>query len=514
MKKVVILALALTLILPLVSCAGNKDKRDGRKETGAETETETETLPETETETVPGTVTLRSGLYFPDGANLEEELPPYIEIDTENMTWRHGLSLAMSYFNSGEITVKPVKMVVQGKDSFVQDAVWYALDNDERGIRIAICPQSDSLFIVVNVEGREDTPGLPAEGDVFILNDLSLHLTGRTYNSKEEYDIYRKSGGDLDPLDVLFSDVFCDAGDLLEICRELPVLVCGEENGRRALWDDFCEKVTRGEEAKILIAYFYRPEYGPDGPYSDSDAPLKAELHRIEYDGEMFLNSYRRSSEKFYTETDGYECLKDFDDDQNGGKIWYLCDDPDLTYDEIMKSYLSSDSNDFLHATLVYNEEEPSIGFETSPSDKTIIDLSTQVYNDEQLSEIREYEGPIEKLDEKYPVECIRELPDGAYRVSYLGEERVVSVWFDKYGDTSYSKSFGAKLSKSDFTGLNQGMSFDEVRELDPDGDYPFLYVERTLPQNISYHYTKDGYLITVYYDDALTITEVTVGLI
>ena len=31
MKKIVILALAMALILPLISCAGNKDKKDGGK---------------------------------------------------------------------------------------------------------------------------------------------------------------------------------------------------------------------------------------------------------------------------------------------------------------------------------------------------------------------------------------------------------------------------------------------------------------------------------------------------
>ncbi|MBR3991192.1 MAG: hypothetical protein IKI91_03565 [Clostridia bacterium] len=505
MKRIVILALAMALILPLISCAGNKDKKDGGKETGTGAETETETGPEA--------VTLRSGLYYPDGANLEEELPQYFEIDAVNMTWRNGQSLAISYFIEGTITVKPVKAVATGKDTKIKEVEFFVLENDD-GVRVEICPNSGSMFTVISSEGEENVPWLPKVGDVFILNDLSLHLTGRTYDSKEEFDKYRSFGSDLDPRDVLFRDVFCDAEDLLGICREIPVLVAGAEKGGRALWDEFCEKTSRGEAATILIAYFYRPEYGPDGPYPEGEAPLMAELSRIEYDGKVFLNSYRRSSEKFYAETDGYECLKCFNDAPSGEKTWYLCDDPNLTYDEFMKSYLSSYSGDFIHATLAYAEETPSVDFETSPDDKTVIDLSTRVYDEGQLHKIMNFKGPIEKLDEEYPIECIRALQDGTYRVSYLGEESVVSVWFDEYGDTTYSKSFSDKLSKSDLTGLSQGMSFDEVRELDPDGDYPFVYSNVYVFQNVSHHYTKDGYLITITYDDALTITDISVGLI
>ena len=507
MKRIVLLALAMALILPLISCAGNRNKEAGGKENGAETETEAET------ETVPAAATLRSGLYYPDGANLEEELPQYFEIDAVNMTWRNGLSLAISYFIEGTITVKPVKAVATGKDTKIKEVEFFVLENDD-GVRVEICPNSGSMFTVISSEGEENVPWLPKVGDVFILNDLSLHLTGRTYDSKEEFDKYRSFGSDLDPRDVLFRDVFCDAEDLLGICREIPVLVAGAEKGGRALWDEFCEKTSRGEAATILIAYFYRPEYGPDGPYTEGEAPLMAELSRIEYDGKVFLNSYRRSSEKFYAETDGYECLKCFNEDPNGEKTWYLCDDPDLTYDEFMKLYLSSYSGDFIHATLAYAEETPSVDFETSPDDKTVFDLSTRVYDEGQLHKIENFKGPIEKLDEEYPVECIRALQDGTYRVSYLGEESVVSVWLDKYGDTDYAKIFSVKLSKSDFDGLSRGASFDEVRELDPDGDYSFIYSNTYVPQNISYHYTKDGYLITITYDDALTITDISVGLI
>ena len=511
MKRIVILALAMALILPLISCAGNKDKETSGKESGAETETETG----------PEAVTLRSGLYYPDGANLEEFPIPYIEIDMENMTWSSGGSLYMSYAVLGTITVKPVKTIVNSKDTIIKEVEFFVLENDN-GVRVEICPHSGSMFTVMSIEGEENVQLLPKVGDVFILNDLSLHLTGRTYDSKEEFDKYRWSGSDMDPRDVLFRDVFCDAEDLLEICREIPVLVAGAEKGGRALWDDFCEKTSRGEAATILIAYFYRPEYGPDGPYTEGEAPLMAELSRIEYDGKVFLNSYRRSSEKFFEETDGYECLKCFNDAPSGEKTWYLCDDPDLTYDEFMKSYLSSYSGDFIHATLAYAEETPSVDFETSPDDKTVIDLSTRVYDEGQLHKIENFKGPIEKLDKEYPIEFIRALQDGTYRVSYLGEERVVSVWLDKYGDTDYGKIFSRKLSKSDFDHLSQGASYDEVWKLDPEGYYSFIHLAYSSKQidldvivpHISYHCTKDGYLITITYDDALTITDISVGLI
>ncbi|MBR3991193.1 MAG: hypothetical protein IKI91_03570, partial [Clostridia bacterium] len=71
MKKIVILALAIALILPLISCVGNGSKEDGGKETRAETETET----------APSALIVpQDGTYMA----LDEADEPQISIDSED----------------------------------------------------------------------------------------------------------------------------------------------------------------------------------------------------------------------------------------------------------------------------------------------------------------------------------------------------------------------------------------------------------------------------------------------
>ncbi len=65
------------------------------------------------------------------------------------------------------------------------------------------------------------------------------------------------------------------------------------------------------------------------------------------------------------------------------------------------------------------------------------------------------------------------------------------------------------EVLKSDFDNLKTGQSLDDVREIDPDGEYLFLETGRNDTPKVSSHYTKDGYFITVEYDDANVIISI-----
>ena len=67
---------------------------------------------------------------------------------------------------------------------------------------------------------------------------------------------------------------------------------------------------------------------------------------------------------------------------------------------------------------------------------------------------------------------------------------------------------------KSDFDKLVKGQSLDEVRAIDPNGEYLFLYTGRNDAPKVSSHYTKDGYLITIEYDVSNVITSINEELI
>lgn len=143
-----------------------------------------------------------------------------------------------------------------------------------------------------------------------------------------------------------------------------------------------------------------------------------------------------------------------------------------------------------------------------SSTDKNVTDLSSEIYEESQLLEIEKFDGSIDELGAKYPIECIREIDD-SYRVVYLGVDKVAVLWFDNSGKKIMGKVYSSKLSNNDFNDLKEGMSVQDVQNVDPNGEYLFLYTGRNDTPRVSYHCTKDGYLISIEYDESNTITSI-----
>ena len=74
-------------------------------------------------------------------------------------------------------------------------------------------------------------------------------------------------------------------------------------------------------------------------------------------------------------------------------------------------------------------------------------------------------------------------------------------IVFDSQGNKILGDIHGVLLSKSDFDHLEKGATLNTVQEIDPAGEYLFLYTGRNDTPRLSTHYTKDGYLITIEYD-------------
>ena len=146
-------------------------------------------------------------------------------------------------------------------------------------------------------------------------------------------------------------------------------------------------------------------------------------------------------------------------------------------------------------------------------SDKSLVDLASVVYDESQLSEIIASDCLINELNAKYPIECLRRCND-MFRVSYRGNACVAVLLFDNSGKMLNGSIYTVKLSKSDFDGLSKGKSLEDVRTADPDGVYSFLYTGRNDIPKASAHYTKDGYLIKIEYDDSNTIISISAELI
>ena len=156
---------------------------------------------------------------------------------------------------------------------------------------------------------------------------------------------------------------------------------------------------------------------------------------------------------------------------------------------------------------------ESDLNIEISPTDKSLVDLASKIYKETELSELVKFSGSLNELNVKYPIECLRE-DNGMYRVSYLGNESVAIFLFDGSGNRLFGSTHSTQLLKSDFDKLAKGQSLDEVRTIDPNGEYLFLYTGRNDTPKVSSHYTKDGYLITIEYDASNVIISINEKLI
>lgn len=153
------------------------------------------------------------------------------------------------------------------------------------------------------------------------------------------------------------------------------------------------------------------------------------------------------------------------------------------------------------------------LNIEISQPDKSLVDLASKTYDETDLSELAEFNGLLNELNTKYPIECLRK-DNGVYRVSYLGDGRIAVLLFDSSGNKILGNTYRTQLLKSDFNGLAKGQSLDAVRAIDPNGEYLFLYTGRNDTPKESLHYTKDGYLITIQYDASCSIISINEELI
>lgn len=150
---------------------------------------------------------------------------------------------------------------------------------------------------------------------------------------------------------------------------------------------------------------------------------------------------------------------------------------------------------------------------EISPSDKSLIELASRIYDESKLLEIIKFNGSLSELNTQYPIECLRK-DSGVYRVSYLGDGSVAVLLFDDSGNRIWGKIYNTNLLKSDLGRLVKGQLLEEVKAIDPNGEYLFLFTGKNDTPKVSTHYTKDGYKVTVEYDDSNTIINIKEELI
>ena len=133
-------------------------------------------------------------------------------------------------------------------------------------------------------------------------------------------------------------------------------------------------------------------------------------------------------------------------------------------------------------------------------------------YSDVQLSEIAESEMSKDQLVGQYPATYTRTVSivqddisnaTSAVAVHYWGETKVLQLMFDdNSGNKLSSRIYNANCLKSAFEALAVGQPMSDVQTIDPEGDYVFLYTGRRDVPRVSTHYTTDGFLINITYNE------------
>ncbi|MBR2615347.1 MAG: hypothetical protein IKC69_01570 [Clostridia bacterium] len=98
------------------------------------------------------------------------------------------------------------------------------------------------------------------------------------------------------------------------------------------------------------------------------------------------------------------------------------------------------------------------------------------------------------------------------YHLTYYGEDRVLTVLYDPSLDSSRKLSldfFPVELAKEHFASVTVGSTLEEVRALDPKGQY--LYPENARVSCISNHFTTEGILISIQYNQEHRIIDILV---
>lgn len=163
---------------------------------------------------------------------------------------------------------------------------------------------------------------------------------------------------------------------------------------------------------------------------------------------------------------------------------------------------------------------------------KNIYEIVSATYAEHELDDIVANEYSVEVLNQKYPIECVRKSKD-TYEtllnqnfteeyianpdeddfpwIIYLGENHYVFLLYNDVGKCIYSsKNSISNTELSSFLNIKKGDTLDKIKELDANGDYTYIenFTGVVMPPT-SQHYTKDGYIVGIIYDDNYCVDNV-----
>lgn len=138
-------------------------------------------------------------------------------------------------------------------------------------------------------------------------------------------------------------------------------------------------------------------------------------------------------------------------------------------------------------------------------NEKNYEELITIEYNiNDYFADIYLYGYTLSEVNEKYKIECLRQVDDVYYALFKSKTGGKLFVFFSKNEDEKYvvirSWYYEKKITKDDFCSLIIGIStLDDVRDIDKFGDEISATSVLSL---VSIHFTSDKYYFAIKYED------------
>ena len=159
------------------------------------------------------------------------------------------------------------------------------------------------------------------------------------------------------------------------------------------------------------------------------------------------------------------------------------------------------------------NHDQKVMGIPIIESNVNIFDVLECEYSPDEIQNIMNMRVTLPELNEKYPVKCLK-MHNDAYYAYYRSDENLLILLYDREGVKKNYRLCFPDVSCDRLTSITSGTSLTEVQSIDPKAHYTFLYAGDINFPKVSTHYTTDGYMVQITYDENLFVREIAVKLL
>ena len=153
---------------------------------------------------------------------------------------------------------------------------------------------------------------------------------------------------------------------------------------------------------------------------------------------------------------------------------------------------------------------EEKMGIKVSDNNLSVYELSTYKLTKVQVELIKESNFSLQELNEKFPAQCVRKKGE-AFRVIYVcaDNEGLFFLWYDNKGNLIVQRHIKPAIEMKTLDSVEKGLHIKDVMAIDETGDYFSYYASNPEWPKVSEHYTIEGYVFQVKYDDEWKVIDI-----